>query len=149
MGHSIRFKNFRYTEWRDVANGKLVKDGVLTDLVADPGEETNLAKDEEHVETLAYAKERLALRIEESTRSSYNQKEDPVQTQSIRIDASPDNLRQTVDGFGGSIAMWGTHADDQAMEAALKELNITFVRAQGEVNKKGLLTTTKIFSREP
>ena len=55
MGHSIRFKNFRYTEWRDVANGKLVKDGVLTDLVADQ-EETNLAKDEEHVETLAYAK---------------------------------------------------------------------------------------------
>ena len=143
MGHSIRFKNFRYTEWRDVANGKLVKDGVLTDLVADPGEETNLAKDEEHVETLAYAKERLALRIEESTRSSYNQKEDPVQTQSIRIDASPDNLRQTVDGFGGSIAMWGTHADDQAMEAALKELNITFVRAQGEVNKKGVADYNK------
>ena len=45
--------------------------------------------------------------------------------------------------------MWGTHADDQAMEAALKELNVTFVQAQGEVNKKGLLTTTKIFSREP
>ena len=41
------------------------------------------------------------------------------------------------------MAMWGTHADDQAMEAALKELNITFVRAQGEVNKKGVADYNK------
>ena len=138
LGHSIRFKNFRYTEWRDVASSQIVKEGVLTDLVVDPGEETNLSKNENHSETLAYAKERLALRIEQAQQSAYNQKEDNSPSQSIRLDSSPDKFRQTIDGFGGSIAMWGTHADDEALRIALKELDISFVRAQGEVNKRGV-----------
>ena len=63
-GHSIRFKNCRYTEWRD-SEEKVVA-SVLTDLRADPGEETNLVNDSSYAEDLAYAKERLALRIKQS-----------------------------------------------------------------------------------
>jgi arylsulfatase A-like enzyme len=41
IGHSIRNQRYRYTEWWEKKTDKLVE-RVLTDLIADPGEETNL-----------------------------------------------------------------------------------------------------------
>ena len=64
MGHSIRFKNYRYTEWRD-QQGE-VKASVLTDLADDPGEETNVRDDPGHATALAYGKERLQVRINQA-----------------------------------------------------------------------------------
>jgi O-glycosyl hydrolase len=40
--------------------------------------------------------------------------------------------RQTIEGFGGSIAAWGTKADNAALEHALNGLGTTFVRLKGE-----------------
>jgi len=40
--------------------------------------------------------------------------------------------RQVIEGFGGSIAAWGTKADDVALTHALDGLGTTFVRLQGE-----------------
>ena len=55
----------------------------------------------------------------------------------IKIDLGDENLRQEIDGFGGSIAFWGVNADDRALEAAVNGLNINILRVQGEVTRQG------------
>ena len=55
----------------------------------------------------------------------------------IKLDVQDDRVRQSIDGFGGSIAFWGINADDQALEAAINDLNVSIVRVQGEVSKTG------------
>ena len=65
MGYSIRFGNYRYTEWRPT-NGKPADQCVLTDLKADPGEETNVIADSNHADALAKAKELLERRINDA-----------------------------------------------------------------------------------
>ncbi|MCP4778076.1 MAG: hypothetical protein GY880_27970, partial [Planctomycetaceae bacterium] len=133
------------TQWRDEV-GK-VKTSVLTHLKLDPGEETNLVDDPEHAEALALAMERLSLRIEAARTANPPTKPvatTPVATPlpsanqaklSINLDRS--KLRQTIDGFGGSIAFWGTHADEQALSSAIEGLGVNIIRAQGEVSKTG------------
>jgi O-glycosyl hydrolase len=137
MGHSIRFKNYRYTEWRDPKDKTVAQ--VLTDLKSDPGEVTNCIDDANYAEDLAYAKKRLNLRINESCKPKLSNESKSAQKQFIQIKPSPENLRQSIDGFGGSIAFWGTRADDEAMEYAFKELKTSILRAQGEVSKKGIV----------
>jgi O-glycosyl hydrolase len=137
MGHSIRFKNYRYTEWRDPKDKTVAQ--VLTDLKSDPGEVTNCIDDANYAEDLAYAKKRLNLRINESCKPKFSNESKSAQKQVIQIKPSPENLRQSIDGFGGSIAFWGTRADDEAMEYAFKELKTSILRAQGEVSKKGIV----------
>jgi iduronate 2-sulfatase len=44
MGYSLRDDRYRYTEWRDWDTGN-VAESELYDLVADPGEDLNLARD--------------------------------------------------------------------------------------------------------
>ncbi|MDF1823355.1 MAG: sulfatase [Verrucomicrobiales bacterium] len=61
MGHSIRMGAFRYTEWHD-EEGE-AEPPVLTDLVVDPGEESNLIWSENHTEDLAKARAELKKRI--------------------------------------------------------------------------------------
>ncbi|HBP82577.1 MAG TPA: hypothetical protein DD662_08705, partial [Planctomycetaceae bacterium] len=56
----------------------------------------------------------------------------------IQIETSVSRRRQTIDGFGGSVAFWGTKADDTALKATLDELNANIIRVQGEVTKAGL-----------
>ena len=67
MGHSIRFKKYRYTEWLNPDKNSVAS--VLTDLSADPGEETNVKEQLEYAEALKLAKERLRIRIEEAKKS--------------------------------------------------------------------------------
>ncbi|MEM8944028.1 MAG: sulfatase [Planctomycetota bacterium] len=69
VGHSLRFSNYRYTEWRDKKTAA-VKTRVLTDLKADPGEETNVIEDPKHAKALARAEKRLNLRIKMAVRQS-------------------------------------------------------------------------------
>lgn len=64
MGHSIRMGAYRYTEWND-PKGALVA-SVLTDLVVDPGEESNLLGSENHREDLAKAQAELRTRVAEA-----------------------------------------------------------------------------------
>ncbi|MCP4885671.1 MAG: sulfatase-like hydrolase/transferase [Planctomycetaceae bacterium] len=177
VGHSIRFLDYRYTEWRD-AEGKL-KTRVLTDLKADPGEVTNVVDDPKHAEALARGVERLEYRItlsktekktpakpqvsppartgltsgvnvssEQGTISKAEMrgttsKIGKTNTVTLNIDAGPTNLRQTIDGFGGSIAFWGTQADNQALQIAIEELEVSILRAQGEVAKNGRVDYNK------
>ena len=145
LGHSLRYKNYRYTEWRE-ENGN-VKYRVLTDLKADPGEETNVIKDPRHAEALKLGEERLELRIKQaitpSPRRETNNHQPAANGDAISIHPIPANLRQTIDGFGGSIAFWGTAADDRALAAAVKGLGINIIRAQGEVNKRGVIGHNK------
>ena len=136
-GHSIHFKNYRYTAWRDPKGNTVAQ--VLTDLKSDPGEVTNCIDDLDYAVDLAYAKERLNLRINESCKPKLLSEPKSAQKQVIQINPSPENLRQSIDGFGGSIAFWGTRADDEAMEYAFKELKTSILRAQGEVSKKGII----------
>ena len=56
IGHSIRFKNFRFTEWRDKKAQVVTQ--VLTDLKSDPGEESNVIYDQNYAHDLAYAKKK-------------------------------------------------------------------------------------------
>ncbi|MDF1742039.1 MAG: sulfatase [Verrucomicrobiales bacterium] len=63
-GHSIRMGAYRYTEWHDEKGG--VDTAVLTDLVVDPGEESNLIRSGDHAEDLVKAKAELARRIAEA-----------------------------------------------------------------------------------
>ena len=63
LGHSIRFANYRYTEWHD-PDGKPTGQAVLTNLKDDPGEETNVIDDPAHSEALAKGKKLLANAIE-------------------------------------------------------------------------------------
>lgn len=61
-GHSLRFGNYRYTEWRDNESGE-VKSRVLTDLDTDPGEVTNVLDDPKHADALKIGTETLHSRI--------------------------------------------------------------------------------------
>ena len=170
LGHSLRFGNYRYTEWRDDA--EQVKARVLTNLKNDPGEVTNLVDDSKHAEALARGEERLSLRIELARKAAMRQQSnaggvnqnaaatasvteiqaepkmvdrlgvspiaDQVKSRNvIKLDVQDDRVRQSIDGFGGSIAFWGINADDQALEAAINDLNVSIVRVQGEVSKTG------------
>ena len=148
MGHSIHHKNFRYTEWRNAEDQTVAN--VLTDIWADPGEVTNVKDEPRHAETLALVKERLAIRIKQAKDSGYSSSKaaipagapgpagNPIRRQSLLVDPSPEKLRQRIDGFGGSIAFWGTNPDDEAMNIAFQELKTTILRAQGEVSRKGI-----------
>lgn len=62
LGHSIRFRNYRYTEWRPKQGGAATA-AVLTDLGADPGEVTNVIDSANHAEALRVGKELLEQRI--------------------------------------------------------------------------------------
>jgi hypothetical protein len=145
MGHSIHHKHYRYTEWRDKQNQTV--SSVLTDLSVDPGEVTNIQNEPKYAEALALVRERLEERIKLAAYSSYR-KEAPVgvpgpagnsiNRQSLLVDPSPQKLRQPIDGFGGSIAFWGTNPDDEAMKIAFQELKTTILRVQGEVSRKGI-----------
>ena len=141
MGHSIRFKNYRYTEWLGKEGGLVAN--VLTDIAADPGEETNVKDKPEHAEALAYAKKRLSLRVKQSIESNYQAGiiKDPTSTLVIR--PKHHELKQNIDGFGGSVAFWGTNPDDQAMRHAFKELKVSLLRAQGEVTRRGITDHNK------
>ena len=170
LGHSLRFGNYRYTEWRDDAEE--VKARVLTNLKKDPGEVTNLVDDPKHAEAVARAEERLSLRINLARKPAMRQQPDvaraiessvavasvtEMQTEPtmedrlgvtastgkvkshnmIKLDVQEERVRQSIDGFGGSIAFWGVNADDKALEAAINGLNVSIVRVQGEVSKTG------------
>jgi len=171
LGHSLRFGNYRYTEWRD--DDEKVKARVLTHLKNDPGEVTNIIDDPKHAEALVRAESRLALRIEMAGNPSSGQPStkadaaigsvaaDPVANAKrtepmlatrlgkselsgeiksrtvIKLDDADERVRQTIDGFGGSIAFWGIRADDRALEAAVNGLSVNIVRVQGEVSKTG------------
>lgn len=63
IGHSIRFGKYRYTEWADRKTGK-GNGRVLTNLVADPGEETNLIDDPAHAGPLKRAHKILTERVD-------------------------------------------------------------------------------------
>ena len=66
IGHSVRFGNYRYSEWYDQKTGQPSADsppGVLTDLVADPGEVTNVAAESDHSEALKKGKALLQKRV--------------------------------------------------------------------------------------
>lgn len=67
-GHSLRFANYRFTQWRDV-RGQVAAQ-VLTDLEADPGEETNVISDPVHADALAAAMSRIQARIDLATDQS-------------------------------------------------------------------------------
>ena len=148
LGHSIRFKTFRYTEWHAEESDEVVA-SVLTDLSKDPGEVTNVVKDPAFAETLAEAQSQLSERLKTARapappRKSGGRKKasssiPPVRGNTTALVIDPELARQKIDGFGGSIAFWGTRADDKALTAALKELNTSIVRAQGEVTKKGVV----------
>jgi iduronate 2-sulfatase len=64
LGHSIRFSRYRYTEWH--TGGTRSDKRVLTDLVADPGEETNVIKNPEYANALAEAEQLLMERIRDA-----------------------------------------------------------------------------------
>jgi O-glycosyl hydrolase len=49
----------------------------------------------------------------------------------IRVHAAHD--RQTIDGFGGSLAYWGYDADEAALKYAFDDLGATLVRVPGDV----------------
>ena len=137
IGHSIRFKNFRYTEWHDKDKNTVAQ--VLTNLEADPGEVTNCMDDPNCADDLSYAQERLNLRASQAIQPNPPSESAPPQKQLLKIDPSPENLRQSIDGFGGSLAFWAIQADDEALGFAFKELKTTILRAQGEVSKKGIV----------
>ncbi len=67
-GHSIRISKYRYTEWRDNKSGEVTAK-VLTDLDADPGEETNVISKPRHAKALGKAQKRLELRINQALQS--------------------------------------------------------------------------------
>ncbi len=62
IGHSIRFGDFRYTEWYEKKGNEPVA-RVLTDLAADPGETTNSIDDSAYSEKRASAQAILRKRI--------------------------------------------------------------------------------------
>lgn len=62
IGHSIRYGDYRYTEWYEKGNPKPVA-RVLTDLVADPGETTNSIDDPTHETSVKKARNILRKRI--------------------------------------------------------------------------------------
>lgn len=147
LGHSLRYQNYRYTEWRDESG--TVKAKVLTDLKADPGEVTNVIDNPKYADAFNRGAERLEKRIKlssiappqsETTQAQVLPKIGPIE---ITINPQPSNLRQKIDGFGGSIAFWGIHADDEALQAAIEELAVSIIRTQGEVSKAGSINYNK------
>ena len=112
---------------------------MLTNLEADPGEVTNCMDDPNCADDLSYAQERLNLRASQAIQPNPPSESAPPQKQLLKIDPSPENLRQSIDGFGGSLAFWAIQADDEALGFAFKELKTTILRAQGEVSKKGIV----------
>jgi iduronate 2-sulfatase len=54
-GHSIRFGNYRYTEWRSTSGKSLPVKRVLTQIEQDPGEETNGVNNPQHADALKRA----------------------------------------------------------------------------------------------
>ena len=139
LGHSIRFKTFRYTEWFHNDTG-LLRARVLTDLRKDPGEVTNCAEDPAYTKSLAAAETELHKRMKEADADTVfkTTSASPATSTTIQIDTSVSRRRQAIDGFGGSVAFWGTKADDEALTATLDELNANIIRVQGEVTKAGL-----------
>ena len=67
-GHSLRFGNHRYTEWRENDSG-VVRARVLTYLRVGPGEVTNVIDDPSHAKALERGVERLGLRIDSAKRN--------------------------------------------------------------------------------
>ena len=65
-GHSIRFGDYRYTQWRKNEDGAQAIEGVLTNLKNDPGEVTNVAQNETHAEMLKQGTALLDQRISEA-----------------------------------------------------------------------------------
>lgn len=53
----------------------------------------------------------------------------------VAVDAAHE--RQTIDGFGGSLAFWGYDADDAALRYAFDDLGATIVRVPGDVGASG------------
>jgi O-glycosyl hydrolase len=51
----------------------------------------------------------------------------------VHVRVHPAHERQTIDGFGGSLAYWGYDADDTALRYAFEDLGATFVRVPGDV----------------
>ncbi len=139
LGHSVRFKTFRYTEWFHNDTGTL-RARVLTDLRKDPGEVTNCAEDPAYTESLAAAKTELHKRIKEADANTVFKNTSATQATSttIQIETGVSRRRQAIDGFGGSVAFWATKADNKALTATLNELNANIIRVQGEVTKAGL-----------
>ena len=61
MGYSVRTRRYRYTEWRDVADGKVLA-RELYDHSQDPAETANLAEHAEHAQT----RDRLAMQLSDT-----------------------------------------------------------------------------------
>src|SRR5262245_25883939 len=55
----------------------------------------------------------------------------------VHVHIHPAHDRQTIDGFGGSLAYWGYDADDAALRYAFDDLGATFVRVPGDVTATG------------
>ncbi len=66
IGHSIRFGDYRYTEWRVVKDGSKTGKRVLTNLKIDPGEVTNVVDKSESAEILQKAEALLEERVSEA-----------------------------------------------------------------------------------
>ena len=141
LGHSIRFKTYRYTEWLNQQEQMIAN--VLTDLSTDPGEVTNVKDDPAHAEALALGKERLALRVKQARNSDYKPRDAPNLGPPFQVKVNLERPRQKIDGFGGSIAFWGTNPDDETMSIAFEELKTSVLRVQGEVSRKGLIDHNK------
>jgi len=139
LGHSIRFRSFRYTEWFHNDTGEL-RACVLTDLGKDPGEVTNCANNPAYKESLVAAETELHKRIKEADADTVFKTTSATQATSttIQIDTGVSRRRQAIDGFGGSVAFWATKADNKALNATLGDLNANIIRVQGEVTKAGL-----------
>lgn len=140
IGHSLRTDRCRYTEWHDKSGD--VTHRVLTDLDSDPGEESNVIDDFRYTAELKEATLRLKERIQEAIPVPEAVTEEKVEERfplemTVELDLHPDFLRQSIDGFGGSIAFWGTHADDEALNTAINGLSANILRAQGEVSPEG------------
>jgi O-glycosyl hydrolase len=139
LGHSIRFRTFRYTEWFHNDTGEL-RACVLTDLAKDPGEVTNCADNPAYRESLVAAETELHKRIKEADADTVFKTTSATQATSttIQIETGVSRRRQAIDGFGGSVAFWATKADNKALKATLGDLNANIIRVQGEVTKAGL-----------
>jgi O-glycosyl hydrolase len=55
----------------------------------------------------------------------------------VHVQVQSGNDRQTIDGFGGSLAYWGYDADDTALRYAFEDLGATLVRVPGDVGADG------------
>ncbi len=55
----------------------------------------------------------------------------------VHVNVQPVHDRQTIDGFGGSLAYWGYDADDAALRYAFEDLGAVFVRVPGDVGSDG------------